>query len=145
MRYILLFALVSIASVYFSGCYEKQQSPEPTECGIYSFQTSDSSIHHGVDILVLNDDSTYAHFYTKGSSGKDLVQKGSWKRGVGNSLVFSGFVGWDLFGPTPDGVMYPDPTTTALSYSQGLDGSYEIDANSDRGEKFVQIERCPVH
>lgn len=123
-----------------SGCNAGNQTAERTMNGVYSFQTSDGSIHHGVDLIVINSDSTYVHLYVKGSSGKTLVQEGSWKKGVGNSVGFYGFVAWDLFGPTPDGVMYPEPTNVAFPYSQGVNGDYEIDANSDRGEKFIQIQ-----
>jgi hypothetical protein len=82
------------------------------------------------------------HFYTGGSSGKNQVQSGSWTIGIGKSLVFKGFIAWDLFGPMPDGVMYPDPANTAFPISQASNGSYEIDADPDRGEKFVQIQKC---
>jgi hypothetical protein len=37
--------------------------------------------------------------------------------------------------------MYPDPASTAFSLRQRADGNYEIEANSDRGESWVQIER----
>jgi hypothetical protein len=109
--------------------------------GIYSFHCSDSSIHHGVDVLVIKDDSTYVHLYTRGSSGKDLVQSGHWNRASETTIGFENFVAWDLFGPLPDGVMYPDPANTAFSISRNLNGNYEIDTGPDRGEAFVQIER----
>lgn len=136
-----LFTLLFVIVACVSGCKEQGHSTAPTIYGIYSFHSSDSSIRHGTDILVINSDSTYVHFYANGSSGKQLVQDGTWKQGEGESIVFSRFVGWDLFGPTPDGVMYPDPANTAFPLRHGLNGDYEIDANSDRGEKFVQIER----
>ncbi len=138
-------AIVKLALLGFiiltAGCDGTVQSPAPTICGVYMFRTSDTSIHHGVDILVINADSTYVHFYTGGSSGKNLVQDGSWNRGVGSTIGFSGFIGWDLMGGTPDGVMYPDPASTALPYGQDLNGNYKIDVGPDFDEKFVQIQR----
>ena len=107
---------------------------------MYSFHTSNSSIHHGVDILIIKDDSTYVHLYTKGSSGKDLIQSGTWKAD-GTRIIFANFVSWDLFGPLPDGVMDPDPEMTGFPLRQDLNGNYEIDAGPDRGATFVQIER----
>jgi hypothetical protein len=41
--------------------------------------------------------------------------------------------------------MYPDPANTAFSMERTLDGYYEINADPDRGEKFVQVERCTTH
>ena len=123
--------------IFPSGCYQGSQL---SVSGVYSLHISDTSIHHGVDILVLNNDSTYVHIYTKGSSGKDLMQSGHWER-FGSTIGFDHFVAWDLFGPLPDGVMYPDPANTSFPLSQGFGGNYEIDAGPDRGEKFIQIER----
>jgi len=119
-----------------TGCFQ-DRAPAPTMFGIYRLEISDTSIHHGVDILVLNSDSTYVHLYTHGSSGKDLVQSGTWSDKGG----FDRFVAWDLYGPLPDGVMYPDPARTGLSFQLGLNGNYEIAVDNDRGEKFVQVDR----
>ncbi len=109
--------------------------------GIYKLEVSDTSIHHGVDILVLNSDSTYVHLYTKGSSKKDLMQSGTWMAEGTAGIVLDKFVSWDLGGPLDDGVMYPDPEGIVFSLSQDLDGKYEINADPKRGEKFVQIDR----
>lgn len=137
-----LYVLLFVVAACIAGCFDRNPSTAPNVCGIYSFHTSDSSIHHGVDILVINNDSTYVHVYTKGSSGKDLTQSGHWNIDSAASIGFDNFVAWDLFGPTSDGVRYPDPANTALALSQDLTGNYEIDAGPDRGERFVQIERC---
>ncbi len=141
MKHQSFFALLLAIVACASGCKQQANPTAPTISGIYSFHSSDSSIRHGTDILVINSDSTYVHFYANGSSRKQLVQDGTWKQGEGDSIVFGKFVGWDLFGPTPDGVTYPDPANTAFPLGRGLNGDYEIDANPDRGEKFVQIER----
>ena len=125
-----------------TGCF-RDKAPAPTVFGIYKLAVSDTSIHHGVDMLVLNSDSTYVHLYTHGSSGKDLTQSGNWKKDSESTIGFSNFVAWDLFGPLPDGVMYPEPAGTAFPLSQGLNGNYEIEANSDRGETWVQVDRSP--
>jgi hypothetical protein len=95
-----------------------------------------------MDILVLNGDSTYMHAYTQGSSRKDLMQSGTWKRDR-NSIDFSGFVAWDLGGPLPGGVMNPDPAgfSSLNGLSQELNGDYEITVNPDRDQRFVQIQR----
>jgi hypothetical protein len=123
------------------ACFDGIPKPAPTVCGIYSLHVSDKSIHHGKDVLIIKDDHTYVHVYTEGSSKKDLIQSGSWED-AGRSIEFSGFVAWDLFGPLPDGVMYPDPTGTSLPLKERIDGNFEIDAGPDRGETFVQVERC---
>ncbi len=141
--YSFLSVLFLITVLPCSGCFDESKIAAPTLCGVYSMHISDSSIHHGVDILILNSDSTYVHIYTHGSSGKDLMQTGQWKNGVGKTIVFSNFVAWDLLGGTPDGVMYPDPANTAFPFGQMLNGNYEIDAGPDFGEHFVQIERFP--
>ena len=91
-------------------------------------------------MLVLNCDFTYTHLYTKGSSGKTLVQEGEWKNEF-SSIYFDKFVAWDLLGVTPEGVMYPDPVGTAFPLGQNASGNYEINVGPDRGEKFIQIER----
>jgi hypothetical protein len=140
MKFKPLYTLISIMPLLTAGCWEEGASTSSPVCGIYSLHTSDSSIHHGVDILVINKDSTYTHFYTKGSSGKDLVQNGTWKT-YGGSIDFSGFVGGDLGGPDQQGVMFPDPAVTGLPLSN-FGGVHEIDANPDRGQKFIQIEKC---
>jgi hypothetical protein len=135
------FSLVAVV-LACSGCFQASPRTAPTVYGIYSLQSSDSSIHHGVDLLILNDDSTYLHVYTKGSSGKDLMQKGTWNRN-GDSIGFSEFVSWDLGGPLPDGVMYPDPAgfESLNGLRQELNGNYQISMNPDRDQEFVQIER----
>jgi hypothetical protein len=142
MKSLLLKALVSSLILVVASCNNRARSVAAPICGVFSLRALDSSIHHGVDLLVINPDSTYVHFYTGGSSGKNQVQSGSWTIGIGKSLVFKGFIAWDLFGPMPDGVMYPDPANTAFPISQASNGSYEIDADPDRGEKFVQIQKC---
>lgn len=142
MKYMLFRTLVCSLMLFVSACKTGSRSESAPICGVFSLQTSDGSIHHGVDLLVINADSTYVHFYAEGSSGENLVQGGRWIRGVGNSIGFSGFIAWDLFGPTPDGVMYPDPANTALPFRQEANGNYEIDADPDRGEKFVEIQQC---
>jgi hypothetical protein len=126
---------VLAAAVTCSGCFDASQKTPPTVYGIYSLHTSDRSIHHGVD-------PTYLHIYSKGSSGKDLTQRGTWTRD-GNSILFGEFIAWDLGGPLPGGVMYPDPAGFASlnGLMQELSGNYEITMNSDRGQRFVQIER----
>ena len=91
-------------------------------------------------MLVINSDNTYMHAYSKGSSGKDLIQSGTWTTD-GRSIGFAKFEAWDQFGPLPDGVQLPSPAGTSFPIRQNLNGNYEIDANSDRGETFVQIER----
>jgi len=137
-----VFSSLLAVSLTCSGCFDESKTSAPTVCGVYSMRISDSSIHHGVDILILNSDSTYVHLYTHGSSGKDLMESGGWKE-YRNSIDFGNFVAWDLFGPLPDGAMHPDPANTAFPFKQGLNGNYEIDAGPDRGEHWVQIERFP--
>jgi len=137
-----VFSPLLAVSLACSSCFDENRTSAPTVCGVYSMHISDSSIHHGVDLLILNSDSTYVHLYTHGSSGKDLVESGGWKE-LGHSIGFGDFIAWDLFGPLPDGVMYPDPAKTAFPLKQELNGNYEIDAGPDRGETWVQIERFP--
>ena len=115
MKHQSFFALLLAIVACASGCKQQANPTAPTISGIYSFHSSDSSIRHGTDILVINSDSTYVHFYANGSSRKQLVQDGTWKQGEGDSIVFGKFVGWDLFGPTPDGVTYPDPRKYRVS------------------------------
>ena len=91
--------------------------------------------------MVLQKDNTYVHFYAGGSSGKSLTQEGGWKEN-GSSIMFSRFVAWDLYGPLPNGVTFPDAATSGFSLEQSMNGSYEIKVDPDRDEKFVQIERC---
>jgi hypothetical protein len=138
-----LFCLLSVSALACSSCFDQSKVAAPTVNGVYSMHISDSSIHHGVDILLLNSDSTYVHIYTHGSSGRDLMQTGQWKNGVGKSVVFYNFVAWDLLGGSPDGVMYPDPANTAFPLGQMSNGNYEIDAGPDFGEHWIQIERFP--
>ncbi|MGB8030012.1 MAG: hypothetical protein WCF30_10145 [Terracidiphilus sp.] len=137
----LICTFVLAAAIPCSGCFEANSRIAPTVCGVYSLH-SDSSIRHGVDILILDGDSTYMHAYTKGSSKKDLMQSGTWMRD-GNSIDLSGFVAWDLGGPLPDGVMYPDPAgfSSLNGLKQEMNGDYEINVNPDRDQRFVQIER----
>jgi len=129
------FGLILSMLVGTTGCFQ-DAAPAPTMFGIYKLEISDASIHHGVDILVLNSDGTYVHLYTHGSSGKDLVQSGTW-----NDARFNKFVAWDLYSPLADGIMYPDPANTQLSFEQDLNGNYEIVVDPDRGEKFIQVDR----
>ncbi len=142
MKRRLVSGLLLTAALACSSCFDGGKTITPTVSGVYSLHTSDESIPHGVDILIVNDDSTYLHIYTKGSSGKDLMQRGTWKRD-GDTIFFSDFIAWDLGGPLPNGVMYPDPTGFASlnGLRQGPDGNYEITMNSDRDQRFIQIER----
>ncbi len=140
----MLCSLLLATAIPLSSCFEQKTRPAPTISGVYSLHVSDGSIHHGEDILILNSDSTYVHLYTHGSSGKDLMQSGYWKKDSETTIGFYNFVAWDLFGPLPDGVMYPDPANTGFPLRQGMDGSYEIEANPDRGETWVQIERSAL-
>ncbi|HUB51156.1 MAG TPA: hypothetical protein VL986_03360 [Terracidiphilus sp.] len=73
----LIYIVLLLALIGANGCFQGHV-PAPTKYGIYRLEISDTSIHHGADILVLNSDSTYVHLYTHGSSGKDLVQSGTW-------------------------------------------------------------------
>jgi hypothetical protein len=124
-----------------SGCEDGSRSSQQTICGVYTYRGLDKSIRHGADILVLNRDFTYSHVYTKGSSGKDLVQSGTWTS-YGSDVVFHGFVSWDLLGPESQGVRYPDPATTSFPLGTMNGGQYEIDVGPDRSQQFIQIETC---
>lgn len=122
-----------------TGCNGNPQQDPPQLCGVFSLHRGDPWVSHGVDLIVLNPDHTFEHFYSRGSTGKDLSQSGHWQTSPGK-ITFDPFIGWDLFGPTPKGIASPEPATTTLPLR--LEGNYQIDVNLDRGQTFYQVDEC---
>jgi len=127
--------------VLCGGCRQILDAPKSLEervQGTYLFREEPQPVTgHGVDILVLNPDRTYYHFY--GSTGTAGVksQKGTWNSS-GSELVLCAFVAWDLYGPEGHGVALPDPANTSLSIEEHRN-PIRIMIDNDRGQFYERV------
>jgi hypothetical protein len=141
IRSILFFSVIAVHPIL--GCRLEKPTSNGRVAGVFQF-TSNYGRRHGTDLLVIESDNTYFHYYYPPVRAKSYTQSGKWRfffdKVDGKEVVFDDFVPWGIEAWAGRGVTLDNTAQTRAGMKIDESGGVvRLEVDPDIGSYFAQL------